>query len=146
MNYNGEVTIDRYGRAIPKHAHGTINLNEYTSSTKEIVRAIIELFEKIVNEKLLTRRIYISANNLISKDSVIEEKNNFEQIDLFTNYKKINKEKEVKKEKEIKEDKIQKAMLEIKGKYGKNAIIKGMNLEKGGTTIDRNSQIGGHKK
>ena len=145
-NYNGEVTIDRYGRAIPKHAHGTINLNEYTSSTKEIVRAIIELFEKIVNEKLLTRRIYISANNLISKDSVIEEKNNFEQIDLFTNYKKINKEKEVKKEKEIKEDKIQKAMLEIKGKYGKNAIIKGMNLEKGGTTIDRNSQIGGHKK
>ena len=145
-SYTGEITIDRYGRAVPKHAHGTINLNRYTASTKEIVKATTELFERIVNEKLLTRRIYISANNLISKNSVVEEKNNFEQIDLFTNYKKLNKEKEVQKQKEIKEDKLQKAMLEIKEKYGKNAVVKGMNLEKGGTTIDRNSQIGGHKK
>ena len=145
-SYTGEITIDRYGRAVPKHAHGTINLNRYTASTKEIVKATTELFERIVNEKLLTRRIYISANNLIPKNSVVEEKNNFEQIDLFTNYKKLNKEKEVQKQKEIKEDKLQKAMLEIKEKYGKNAVVKGMNLEKGGTTIDRNSQIGGHKK
>ena len=139
-NYKGEITIDRYGRKVPKHAHGTINLDHKTSSTKVIMEAVTELFERIINPNLLTRRINITANNLVNADKVKEEKE-FEQIDLFGSY--IKKEKESKKEEA--ESQIQKAMLSIKNKYGKNAIIKGMNLQEGGTTIDRNKQIGGHR-
>ena len=137
--YKGEVTIDRYGRSIPKHAHGTTNLKYKTSSTKIIVKATMELFEKIINKNLLTRRINITANDVL-KENTIEE-NAFEQMNLFTNYKEI----EEKREKEAKEREMQKAMLNIKKKYGKNAIIKGMNLQEAGTTIERNGQIGGHK-
>ena len=139
-SYKGEITIDRYGRKIPKHAHGTINLDHKTSSTKTIMEAVIELYDRIINPKLLTRRINITANNLTSEEKAKEEKV-FEQIDLFGSY--IEKEKKSKKEEA--ERKIQNAMLNIKNKYGKNAIIKGMNLQEGGTTIDRNNQIGGHK-
>lgn len=137
--YKGEVTIDRYGRSIPKHAHGTTNLKYKTSSTKIIVKATMELFEKIINQNLLTRRINITANDVV-KENIIEE-NAFEQMNLFTNYKEI----EEKREKEAKERQMQKAMLNIKKRYGKNAIIKGMNLQEAGTTIERNGQIGGHK-
>ena len=139
-NYKGEITIDRYGRKVPKHAHGTINIDHKTSSTKTIMEAVIELYERIINPNLLTRRINITANNLTDEIKAKEEKV-FEQIDLFGGY--IKKEKENKKEEA--ERKIQNAMLNIKNKYGKNAIIKGMNLQEGGTTIDRNNQIGGHK-
>ena len=139
-NYKGEITIDRYGRKVPKHAHGTINIDHKTSSTKTIMEAVMELYERIINPNLLTRRINITANNLVNEEKAKKEIN-FEQIDLFGNY--IEKEKNNKKEEA--ESKIQKAMLNIKNKYGKNAIIKGMNLQEGGTTIDRNNQIGGHK-
>lgn len=124
--YKGEVTIDRYGRKVPKHAHGTINLDHKTSSTKIIMEAVMTLFQRIVNDKLLVRRINITANNVVNEQEAINEQS-FEQIDLFTNYEEINK----KREKEIAEREIQKAMLNIKRKYGKNAIIKGMNLEEG---------------
>ena len=139
--YDGEITLDRYGRSIPKHAHGTININHKTSSTQIIMNAVMELFDRIINEKLLVRRINITANNVINEDEAKKELN-FEQVDLFTNYDELNK----KIEKEKAEKEIQKAMLNIKRKYGKNAIIKGMNLEEGGTTIERNKQIGGHKE
>lgn len=138
--YNGEITEDRYGRKIPKHAHGTINIDHKTSSTKIIMNATMELFERIINKDLLVRRINITANNVISESKQKEKE--FEQIDLFTNYKEV--EKARKKEKA--EKNVQKAMLEIKKKYGKNAILKGMNFEEGGTTRDRNKQIGGHKE
>ena len=138
--YSGEITEDRYGRKIPKHAHGTINIDHKTSSTKIIINSVMELYEKIINKNLLTRRINITANNVIDRNSIIKEKN-FEQIDLFTNYEK--EEEEIKKENE--EIELQKAMINIKSKYGKNAIIKGINLLDEGTTIERNSQIGGHK-
>lgn len=139
--YDGETTIDRYGREIPKHAHGTVNLNHKTASTKIIIDAVMELFDRIINDKLLVRRINITANNVISEKEVGKD-HNYEQVDLFTDYKKLEKERE----KENAEKEIQKAMIEIKRKYGKNAIIKGMNLEEGGTTIERNRQIGGHKE
>ena len=139
--YNGEITIDRYGRKIPKHAHGTINLDHKTSSTKIIMEAAMNLYERIINDKLLVRRINITANNVINEADVKEEQN-YEQIDLFVDYEEVNK----KREKEKAEKEIQKAMLNIKKKYGKNAILKGMNLQEGGTTIERNSQIGGHKE
>ena len=139
--YNGEITLDQYGRSVPKHAHGTINLDHKTSSTKIIMEAVMKLYNKIVNDKLLTRRINITANNLVSVSKAEAEKS-FEQINLFVNYDELNKNKI----KEESERKIQKAMIDIKSKYGKNAIIKGMNLEQGGTTIERNRQIGGHKE
>ena len=124
--YKGEITIDRYGRRVPKHAHGTINLDHRTSSTKIIMEAVMTLFKKIVNDKLLVRRINITANNAVSEQVAIDEQR-FVQIDLFADYKETSK----KREKEITERKIQKAMLGIKRKYGKNSIIKGMNLEEG---------------
>lgn len=122
--YKGEVTEDRYGRKIPKHAHGTINLDHNTSSTKIIMDAVMKLYERIMNDKLLVRRINITANNIISENSQ-NAKKSFEQIDLFTDYEK--KKEEDKKEK--REHEMQKAIVSIKKKYGKNAIIKGMNLE-----------------
>lgn len=145
--YNGEVTIDRYGRSIPKHSHGTINLDHKTSSTKIIMEAVMNLYEKIINDKLLVRRINITANNVVNITEVQEEskKNNYEQMDLFSNYKEIDKKRKQEKKREEEERQIQKAMIDIKEKYGKNAILKGMNFEEGGTTIERNGQIGGHK-
>lgn len=137
-NYTGEITIDRYGRKIPKHAHGTINLDHKTSSTKIIMKAVINLYERIIDKNLLTRRINITANNVISENLVKKE---FEQINLFTNYQE--EEKKIKKEQSEKE--IQKAMIDIKRKFGKNAILKGMNFMEGGTTIERNGQVGGHR-
>lgn len=138
--YNGEVTIDRYGRKVPKHAHGTINIDHKTASTKIIMEAVMTLYERIINKNLLTRRINITANNVVS-ENVIDNEKTFEQVNLFTNYEELNK----KRQKEKSEKEIQKAMINIKNKYGKNAIIKGMNLQEGGTTIERNRQIGGHK-
>ena len=138
--YNGEITIDRYGRKIPKHAHGTINLDNKTSSTKIIMEATMKLYERIMNKKLLVRRINITANNIVDEETAKQE-NPFEQIDLFTNYQ----EKADKRKEEHTEKELQKAMIDIKKKYGKNAILKGMNLQEGGTTIERNGQIGGHK-
>ena len=138
--YDGEVTLDRYGRSVPKHAHGTVNIDHKTSSTKIIMDAVMELYDRIINKKLLVRRINITANNVINEEEAKNEKH-YEQVDLFTNYADLDK----KIAKENAEKEIQKAMLEIKKKYGKNAIIKGMNLEEGGTTIERNSQIGGHR-
>ena len=142
--YDGEITMDHYGREVPKHAHGTIRLNHKTSSTKIISNEIIKLFEKIVNPILLTRRINISVCNLENETKV---KNNevYHQFDLFSDEDEINMklEKELKQEQE--EKNIQKAILKIKNKYGSNSILKGMNLIEGGTTIERNEQVGGHK-
>ena len=139
--YKGEITEDRYGRKIPKHSHGTINLDHMTSSTKVIMDVVVQLYKRISNPKLLVRRINITANNVVSENTK-ENKKSFEQIDLFTNYEE--KAKEVEKEK--REHNMQKTIVDIKKKYGKNAIIKGMNLENGGTTIQRNKQIGGHSE
>ena len=140
IGYKGEITIDRYGRKVPKHAHGTINLDHQTSSTKIIMDSTMKLYERIINKDLLVRRINVTAENVINMEQV-EDSKPFEQIDLFTDYhQKEEAEKEEKKEREL-----QKAVIEIKNKYGKNAIIKGMNLQDAGTTIDRNKQVGGHK-
>lgn len=140
ISYNGEVTTDRYGRKVPKHAHGTINLDHHTSSTKIIMDATMELYERIINKELLTRRINVTANNVVNV-SKAENKKSYEQIDLFTDYQQ----RELEQQEEKKERNLQKAMIDIKGKYGKNAIIKGMNLQEKGTTIERNNQVGGHR-
>ena len=100
----------------------------------------MKLYDRIIDNRLLTRRINITANNVVNEKQA-EKENNFEQMDLFTNYQEL----EIKQEKEKKERNLQKSILDIKRKYGKNAILKGMNFEEGGTTIERNEQVGGHK-
>lgn len=142
--YKGEVTIDRYGRKIPKHAHGTINLDRYTSSTNKIVAATMELYERIMDKRLLSRRINVVACRVIP-EAEAEKENQFEQLDFFTDFEK--KQADNKKEEKVleREKNMQKAIVELKGRYGKNAVLRGMNLEEGATTISRNSTIGGHK-
>lgn len=142
-NYYVEVKVDRYGRKVPKHSHGTQNLEQYTSSTKKIMKAAGQLYDRIVNADFLVRRIYLTAEHVIPEESV--PKKQLEQLDLFTNYaEKVEQENQEKAESE-KEKKIQQAVLSIKKKYGKNAVLKGMNLEEGATAKERNNQIGGHK-
>jgi len=142
--YNGEVTTDHYGRKIPKHSHGTINIDHQTSSSKVIIEKMVELYENIVNKDLLIRRINIVANNVVDENK-IKDKPQYQQFDLFTNYQELDEKNKKQKEEEKEEHKLQNVLLSIKQRYGKNAILKGMNLEDGGTTIDRNGQIGGHK-
>ena len=142
--YHGEVVTDHYGRKIPKHSHGTINLGKHTSSTKQIMEATSELFDRIVDKSLLIRRLNITANHVIDEAS-IEQEPRYEQLDLFTDYAALQAEQEKEQAELEREKKMQKAMLTIKKKFGKNAILKGMNLEEGATARDRNSQIGGHK-
>ena len=142
--YHGEVTTDYYGRKVPKHAHGTVNLGRHTSSTKQIMNAVMDLYDRIVNDHLLVRRVNIVANHVV-EECEIQSEETFEQLDLFTDYEALQKEREEEKAALAKERSMQKAVLDIKKKYGKNAVLKGMNLEKGATTRERNNQIGGHK-
>ena len=140
--YRGEIVTDHYGRSVPKHAHGTENLPRYTSSTKELMNAVSRLYDRIVNKKLLVRRMTIAACHVVAEDSA-EAKGEGEQLDIFSvlDGEKIQKEKDgLKKEKQL-----QSALIDIKKKHGKNSILKGMNFEEGATAKDRNSQIGGHK-
>lgn len=142
--YKGEVTIDRYGRKVPKHAHGTANLEKKTSSTRLIINAVMDLYDRIVDEHLLVRRITITANKLEDEKSV-NQGDEYQQLDLFTDYEAQRKKQAEEDEKLERERRVQEAMLSIKKKFGKNAVLKGMNLEEGATAKDRNEQIGGHK-
>ncbi|MGL5258539.1 MAG: DNA methylase [Lachnospiraceae bacterium] len=142
--YKGEIVKDSYGRRIPKHAQGTTNFKNYTSSTNKIMRQVTELYDAIVDEMLSVRRINISANHVIKESDVVIQME-MEQLSLFTDYIAL-EENRVREERELeKEREIQKALLTIKKKYGKNAILKGMNFVEGATAKERNEQIGGHK-
>ena len=143
--YHGIIVKDHYGRQIPKHAHGTANLDGHTSSTKKIMCAASELFDRIVDKNLLIRRLNITANHVLPEADVPKKNNGFEQIDLFTDYAALEAKQEQERAELEREKKMQQAMLTIKKKFGKNAILKGMNLEAGATAKDRNAQIGGHK-
>ena len=142
--YHGPVKIDHYGRRVPQHAHGTANLEKYTASAKLLTDAVTALFDQIVNPKLLIRRVSLSANHVIDEASV-PVKNTYEQLNLFTDYEARDMASEAENQALEREKKMQQAVLDIKKKYGKNAILKGMNLQEGATTVDRNNQIGGHK-
>lgn len=140
--YDGEITVDFYGRSVPKHGHGTINLDYQTSSLDVIMKKTLELFERIIDKRLLVRRINLSFGRVIDKDKALNTRI-VKQIDLFSLDDTELTEDKVSNQKE--EEKIQKVIVSLKNKYGKNAILKGMNLEEGSTTIERNNQIGGHK-
>ena len=144
IKYDGETTFDHYGREIPKHAHGTINLDYRTSSTKILLRKCIELYERIINRNLLVRRINITACNIVDESELGKEEVH-EQLSLFNNNSKKTILDEKEKQQQEMDIKLQRTLLEIKEKYGKNAILKAMNLEEGATAKDRNEQVGGHK-
>lgn len=139
-SYSGAVETDRYGRKIPKTAHSSENIGRYTSSTKLICETAMKLFDRIVDKELLVRRMYIVANHIITENDA-EKEREYIQLNLFSDTgKQEAEENELNKEKDM-----QKAILKIKSKYGKNSIIKGMNLKEGATALERNRQIGGHK-
>lgn len=140
QGYSGETAANYYGITVPKHAHGTENLAEHTSSGRQIVEAVLRIYDRTVNRDLLIRRISLTVNHVLPEKAA-EREQVYEQLDLFTDYEQ--KEKDGKSLE--KERKIQEAMLAIRGKYGKNAILKGINLEEGATGRERNRQIGGHK-
>ena len=136
--YTGHIKEDMYGRKIPKHAHGTINLEEHSNSAMLIQEKMMQLYDRIVSPNLLIRRITLSFNHVIKK-----EEQTVHQMNLFELGMTV-EEKPIDKKKLEKERKLQEAVLQIKGKYGKNAILKGLNLQEGATARDRNEQIGGH--
>ena len=138
--YRGPVVTDHYGRKIPKHAHGTVHLQGHTSSTREIVDAVMELYDRIVDEELLVRRVNIVACHVLRETDVVSTSLG-QQLDLFASAEDTAKQEEDRQREKCR----QKAVLGIQKKYGKNAILKGMNLEEGATARDRNRQIGGHK-
>ncbi|MGN1457371.1 MAG: DNA methylase [Acutalibacteraceae bacterium] len=138
--YKGEVTTDRYGRSIPKHAHGTENIDRQTSSSNLLINAVTNLYDRIVDRNLLIRRISISANRVVDEKAAAE-KQEFQQLSLFTDYEQQEKEQENLE----RERRMQEAVLTIKKKFGKNAVLKGLNFRDGATAKDRNKQIGGHK-
>lgn len=142
--YRGEITKDRYGRSVPKHAHGTINLERFTSSTRVIIKKTMELYNRIIDKSLLVRRINVVANHVMREEDVVKE-DSYRQLDIFTNYEELERIEKEQNEEFEKERHIQEAAIEIKKKFGKNALLKGMNFEEGATARDRNRQIGGHK-
>lgn len=143
--YHGDIVRDHYGRMVPKHSHGTINLEKHTSSTKRILAAVSELYDRIANKDLLIRRLNITACHVVPESTIQTENSGYEQLDMFTDYAALAAKKEQETKELEREKKMQQAMLVIKKKFGKNAILKGMNLEEGATAKDRNAQIGGHK-
>lgn len=141
--YTGPVVMDPYGRKIPKAAHGTGNMDGYTSSTHVIMSAVLDVYDRVVHKDLLIRRVNVTACNLVSETEIPEDKP--EQLDMFTDYEALKREKQARQLAEEKERRLQNVTLAIQDKFGKNAMLKGMNLMEGGTTIARNGQIGGHK-
>ncbi len=142
--YHGEVTTDYYGRQVPKHAHGTANLSRQTSSTKLITEAVVDLFDRIVNKDLLVRRLNLTVNHVVNEADANRRTTPL-QLDLFTDYEELARQQEAEKAELDKERRIQEAQLAIKQRFGKNAILRGLNFEEGATAKERNEQIGGHK-
>lgn len=142
-HYKGPTTTDRYGRKTPRHAHGTENLGRYSSSTGELIKATLALYDRIVDKNLLVRRLSITADHLIAEADAPKH-DVADQLDLFTDYAAQEKQQEEDAAALARERKVQEAMLSIKKRFGKNAILKGMNFEEGATARRRNQQIGGH--
>lgn len=141
--YHGKITTDHYGRQVPVHTHGTINIDRHTSSGTILIEKVAELYDRIINPNLLVRRLTLSINHLISEDN-IKDKPKTVQLDLFTDYEELKRQQEIEEAELSKERRRQEAVLRIKKMFGKNAILKGLNYTDGATQRDRNQQIGGH--
>ena len=143
--YKGQITKDFYGRAVPKHAHGTASLAEQTASARLITEASLNLYDRIIDGSLLVRRMFLTAGRVMEADRAAKEQTSYVQMDLFTDYAALEKKQEEEKTRQEKEKKLQQAMLDIRRRFGKNAVLKGTDLEEGATQAERNSQIGGHR-
>ena len=142
--YHGPIATDRYGKPVPKPAHGTAHTDDWTSSSREIMDCAAQLFDRLVDPSLLVRRLFLTAGHIMDETDAYPAKH-YQQLDLFTDYEKEERLRKEKETKRRKERQLQEAMLQIKSRYGKNAVLKGMNLEEGATARERNAQIGGHK-
>ena len=143
--YHGEITTNHYGKPVPKHAHGTFNFERPTSSSRLIMDGATDLFDRCVNPDLLIRRLNLTTNHVVSEASVSAQDCAPQQLDLFTDYKALEKQRQAEQAKLDKERRMQEAQLKIKKRFGKNAILRGLNFEEGATAKERNKQIGGHK-
>ena len=139
-DFKGERETDRYGRSVPKQAHGSQNIGKFTASSRLIVKAALELYDRIINPDLLVRRMYLVANHTTDEQKAREQAQG-EQLDLFSTAEQKDAENAALE----KEKSIQKTVLDLQKKFGKNAVLKGMNLQEGATAMERNRQIGGHK-
>ena len=144
-SYSGPIIIDRYGRKVPKSVHGTANLRRFTSSTRLINKAILKLYDEIVDKQLLVRRLSISTNHVINEEKIRQQSSKPIELDMFTDYEKIKKEKQTEANELARERKIQETIINIKSRFGKNALLRGLNFDEGATAKERNKQIGGHK-
>jgi len=142
--YDGEVTADHYGRLVPKHAHGTANFPRPTSSTKQMMDMTAEIFDQIANQDLLIRHLNLTVNHVVDETNVIQDRKP-EQLDLFTDYEALERQRQAEAATLARERRLQETQLAIKRRFGKNAILKGLNFEEGATARERNQQIGGHK-
>lgn len=142
--YTGTVHKDHYGRPVPKHAHGTGNIDHWTSSTRDIVDTMMQLYDRIIDPDLLVRRVNICACNLIYERDIPEDTASV-QLELFVDYEEAERKRAAEKRKAEREKALQRATLFLQDKYGKNAVLKGMNFMQGAMTIERNGQIGGHR-
>ncbi|MBQ7471430.1 MAG: DNA methylase [Prevotella sp.] len=142
--YHGELTTDYYGRVVPKHAHGTGSLPTGTSSSRIITEAVRELYDRIVHKDLLIRRLNLTVNHVVD-ETALNQRRKPEQLDLFTDYEALLRQRQEEQEALAKERRLQEARLAIRKRYGKNAILKGLNFAEGATAKERNQQIGGHK-
>lgn len=138
--YGGQIRTDHYGRTVPQHAHGTKHLSAYSSSTRQIMDAALEIYDRVVDRELLVRRVNITAGRVVSENSGAVQAP-AEQLDLFTDYA-AKREEDFRLERE---KRLQHTLVSLKKKFGKNAVLKGMNLQDGATARDRNRQIGGHR-
>ena len=143
--YHGEITTNHYGKPVPKHAHGSLNFEKPTSSSRLIMDGAAELFDRQVNPDLLIRRLNLTTNHVVSEASVAAHENAPRQLDLFTDYETLEKQRHEEQTRLDKERRMQEAQLKIKQRFGKNAILRGLNFEEGATAKERNKQIGGHK-
>ena len=145
QGYSGPVHIDHYGRKVPKPAHGTMSLKKHSSSTKELLRETLALYDRITSPTLLVRRITVTMGRLINEDSAARQKEATVEFDLFSDMEGTAQKEEAARLAEEKEKSLQHTMIAIKNKFGKNAILKAANLKEEARTIARNSEIGGHK-
>lgn len=144
-DYTGPVSVDWYGRKVPKSAHGTANLHRFTSSSRLIGKAILALYDEIVDKRLLVRRLNISTNHVISEEQMRQRASKPVELDMFTDYEAVKKEKQIEEAALARERKIQETIINIKNKFGKNSLFRGLNFDEGSTAKERNKQIGGHK-
>ena len=143
--YHGEIVTNHYGKPVPKHAHGTFNFEKPTSSSRLIMDGAAELYDRCVNSDLLIRRLNLTTNHVVSETSVSAQDKTPQQLDLFTDYEALARQRQKEQAKFDKERRIQEAQLRIKQRFGKNAILRGLNFKEGATAKERNQQIGGHK-